>query len=239
MELAKRENSFDLLYAEAEKLSQADLLPTAYRGKPANVMIAKEMANRLGLTLLEVTQNLTPINGKPSWGSQFIITRVNQSGKYASSIMYDWVGERGENSWGCAAYVITKDKKVLKGATITIDIAKREGWMRNAKWQTIPEQMLMYRAATFFCRTYCPEVLCGCLTQEEAIDIDTIQEAESRFASAEAEPTPPPPAPTQWTQPLKVECAVSNGSDDAVVCDEKPAKELFKDTVKEAVPAGL
>jgi len=242
MELVKKENSFDLLLAEAKELAQSDLLPSAYRGKPANILIAKEISQRLGLSLLEVTQNLTPIQGRPSWGSQFIISRVNLSGKYATSIMYEWVGERDKPSWGCAAYVLTKDGKKLKGATITIEIATREGWVNRVdsktgkplvtKWQTFPEQMLMYRAAAFFCRTYCPEVLCGMPTQEEAIDIEAVQQTESRFASDTAEPTPPPPPPQIEAQ----------------VCDEKPQeKKLFKTElelaenakVNEKIPQGL
>ena len=234
MELVKKENSFDLLYAEAEKLSQADLLPADYRGKPANVLIARDIANRMGVSLFEVTQNLNIIKGRPTWGSQFIIQRVNLSGKYATSINYDWVGERDKPSWGCAAYVITKDKQKLKGATITMEIAEKEGWTKKldsktgkplvTKWQTFPEQMLMYRAAAFFCRTYCPEVMFGLQTKEEVIDVEAVQQTESRFASDTAEPTPPPPPPQIEAQ----------------VCDEKPAKDLFaKDAVKETVPAGL
>ena len=43
--------------------------------------------------------------------------------------------------------------------------------MSNKKWKTMPEQMLAYRAAAFFARLYCPEVLMGCQVEGEAEDI--------------------------------------------------------------------
>ena len=41
----------------------------------------------------------------------------------------------------------------------------------GSKWKTMPEQMLKYRAAAFFARTECPEVLMGFQTAEETEDV--------------------------------------------------------------------
>ena len=35
----------------------------------------------------------------------------------------------------------------------------------------MPEQMFKYRAAAFFARAYCPEVLCGMMTYDEVQDM--------------------------------------------------------------------
>ena len=53
-------------------------------------------------------------------------------------------------------------------------MAKKEGWFNKSgsKWQTMPEQMLRYRAAAFWQRVYCPEISMGFMTTEEAEDID-------------------------------------------------------------------
>ena len=61
----------------------------------------------------------------------------------------------------------------MAGTTITIETAKAEKWYEKpgSKWKTIPQQMLMYRAASWFARTYCPEVLMGFSTADEAEDI--------------------------------------------------------------------
>jgi hypothetical protein len=62
-------------------------------------------------------------------------------------------------------------KKVI-GSKITIQMAKDEGWYgkSGSKWQTMPEQMLMYRAGAFFARVHCPDVLYGVQMAEEVKD---------------------------------------------------------------------
>ena len=56
---------------------------------------------------------------------------------------------------------------------INLDIAQKEGWLgkTGSKWKTMPEQMLMYRAASAFGRLYAPDVMMGFKTQDELIDI--------------------------------------------------------------------
>ena len=46
-------------------------------------------------------------------------------------------------------------------------MAKEEGWASNKKWQTMPETMLRYRAASFFSRAYCPDLTGGIHSVEE------------------------------------------------------------------------
>jgi hypothetical protein len=52
-------------------------------------------------------------------------------------------------------------------------MAKSEGWTSNTKWKNMPEQMLGYRAASFFARMYCPEALMGLQTYDEIIDVSS------------------------------------------------------------------
>lgn len=62
---------------------------------------------------------------------------------------------------------------VLESPPVSIAIAKKEQWFQKSgsKWQTMPELMLCYRAATFFGRLYAPEILMGMKTQDEVVDI--------------------------------------------------------------------
>ncbi|MEJ1390292.1 MAG: hypothetical protein RPU34_05250, partial [Candidatus Sedimenticola sp. (ex Thyasira tokunagai)] len=57
--------------------------------------------------------------------------------------------------------------------TVTIAMAKAEGWYskNGSKWQTMPEVMLGYRAASFFGKRYAPDILMGMQTAEELNDI--------------------------------------------------------------------
>jgi hypothetical protein len=69
--------------------------------------------------------------------------------------------------------------EVLEGPTVSLEMAKAEGWLTKtgSKWVTMPELMLKYRAAAFFGRLYAPEVLMGMQTSEEVIDITPMQPA--------------------------------------------------------------
>jgi hypothetical protein len=51
-------------------------------------------------------------------------------------------------------------------------MAKADGWYQKegSKWKTLPQLMLMYRAAAFFSRTFCPELSLGMQTVDEAIE---------------------------------------------------------------------
>ena len=53
----------------------------------------------------------------------------------------------------------------------------------------MPEQMLAYRAAAFFARVWCPEVLMGCMVEGEPEDVERERPATPNpFADIPAEP---------------------------------------------------
>lgn len=165
--------SFELAQRAATLLAKSSLVPKEYRGDLPNCVIALNMASRMDADPLMVMQNLYIVHGRPSWSSQFLISTFNTSGKF-SALRYDWVGEEGKDSWGCRAWATEKSTgEKLLGSTITIGLAKKEGWYQKngSKWQTMPQQMLMYRAAAWFIRAYAPELAMGMHTEEEIIDI--------------------------------------------------------------------
>ncbi len=165
--------SFELAQRAAKLLSQSSLVPKEYQNNLPNCVIALNMASRMGADPLMVMQNLYIVHGRPAWSSQFLISTFNTSGRF-SALRYEWVGEEGKDSWGCRAWAIEKATgEKLIGSTVTIDLAKKEGWYQKngSKWQTMPEQMLMYRAAAWFIRAYAPELAMGMHTEEEIIDI--------------------------------------------------------------------
>lgn len=185
--------SFKLMQRAAQVLAQSTLVPKEYQGQNglANCMIALNMANRMGADPLMVMQNLYIVHGRPGWSSQFLISTFNTSGKF-SALRYEWVGERGKDSFGCRAWAAEKATgEKLTGSTVTIDLAKKEGWYQKngSKWQTMPEQMLMYRSAAWFIRAYAPELAMGMHTAEEiaeTIEIDNTQYTVQQEVQANA-----------------------------------------------------
>jgi hypothetical protein len=164
----------------AKALASSALVPKEYQGQTglANTLVAMEIAGRMGLSPLQVMQNLHIIHGRPSWSSQFIIAMINGCGRF-SPLDYNVSGE-GE-SLSCYAYATElATGKELKGPLVTMAMAKREGWATKSgsKWQTMPDLMVRYRAAAFWGRLYVPEFLVGMKTQEEVVDIEEVKVTE-------------------------------------------------------------
>jgi len=151
----------------AKLLSSSDLVPNQYKGNIANTMVALEMAHRMNASPLMVMQNLHIIHGRPSWGSSFIIASLNSCGRFGTL--------RFESTpTSCKAVALDKQSNTqLVGPTVTLEMAKAEGWLDKAgsKWKTMPELMLKYRAAAFFGRLYAPEIMMGLYSADEVVDI--------------------------------------------------------------------
>jgi len=164
---------FALMQRAANALAASTLVPQAYQNNMPNALIALEMAQRIGASPLMVMQNLYIVHGRPAWSSKFLIASFNQCGRF-TAIRFEWGGEKGKDSWSCRAWAMEKstDQKI-EGPTITIELAKREGWYEKSgsKWKTIPELMLMYRAAGWLVNTHAPEISMGLNTAEEIGDV--------------------------------------------------------------------
>lgn len=169
-------DSFELMQRAARLLASSTLVPKEYQGNLPNCVIALNMAQRVGADPLQVMQNLYVVHGRPGWSSQFLIATFNQCGRF-SAMRFEFFGETGKDNWGCRAWAIEKETgEKITGADITIKTAKDEGWYskNGSKWKTMPQQMLMYRAASWFVRAYAPELSMGLQTQEELRDVGEV-----------------------------------------------------------------
>lgn len=160
----------------AKALASSKLVPPQFQGQEglANCLVALEISHRMNLSPLQVMQNLNLIHGRPSWSSQFIIGLINSCGRY-TPLQYELTGEG--NNLACTCLATEKSSgKELRGPTVTMEMAKREGWSTKtgSKWQTMPELMIRYRAAAFWGRLYIPELLVGLQTEDEVIDIQPV-----------------------------------------------------------------
>lgn len=210
---------FEQMQRACRALTQSDLVPDMYRATKdnpenkaiANCMIALDMADRLGANPLMIMQNMYIVHGRPAWSSSFLIATVNSCGRFKPLKFTNGVdGEvsiNNKNVPNITCYASTTEKgsdTVLKGAVISLAMAKSEGWLSKSgsKWQTMPEQMLMYRAAAFWTRTYAPEISMGIYTAEENEDIQTAEVIETRMprqkiVMPEAEEVAQEPEPTK------------------------------------------
>lgn len=163
--------AFELALRHAKMYAASTLVPVSYQGEGnvANVMIAVNMAKRIGCDPLQVMQSLHVVNGKPGWSSQFLIACFNTCGRYAP-ISYRFNQDKTACR-ACSKILATGEE--IEGTAVSIEMAKAEGWYqkKGSKWQTMPEQMLRYRAAAFLIRATAPELGLGMYTKSELEDI--------------------------------------------------------------------
>ena len=182
-----------------KRIEPAQAIQQARMTAVANCMIAIDIATRIGASPLMVMQNLVIIYGRPSWSSKFLISTINTCGRFEPlkfrftdkgtigridytdyefdgrtkrPVTREFNGTKVANI-ECVAYTTPKGStQVLEGAPITIRMAVEEGWYtkNGSKWRTMPQQMLMYRAASFWCNVYAPELSMGMRTVEEQQD---------------------------------------------------------------------
>ena len=182
----------DKAYKFAGIMAKSDIIPVHYRDKPENVFIAVQTAYRMNLDPMLVMQNTFTISGKLGMNSTFAISLANSSGLFIGGIRYK-VKTLDENIEGEVAFYegnVKKQKKVYflniqvtaytnlksNGEEISYTIGMKEaiaeGWTTKAgnKYQSLPELMLRYRAATLLIRTHAPEVMNGMHVVEEIED---------------------------------------------------------------------
>ena len=158
--------AFESAQRMAKSLAESDIVPILYRGKLGNCIVALEIANRMGMSTVQVMQNLNIIHGQPSWKSQFIIGLIKGCGRFEG---FDYK----ETADSCQCFALEKASgKQVTGIKITMDMAKREGWTKNSKWSTMPQTMLRWRAASSFGRFHIPDLILGIQSVEENEVID-------------------------------------------------------------------
>lgn len=114
----------------------------------------------------------------------------------------------------CVAFTTAKGSdKVLESSPISLRLAIQEGWYtkNGSKWRTMPKQMLMYRAASFWTNAYAPELSMGMKTEDEIRDIVDVDYEE-----------------VATTQPEE-----STEKKTVSIDDEKPQETTVKEDVKE------
>jgi hypothetical protein len=168
--------SFEMAQRMAIALSKSELIPKAYQNNVPSTMIALELAKRTGVSPIMVMQNLHVIQGKPSWSSSFIIAVINSYKKFTMPLNFKIQGEGAKRS--CIAWTTGIDGQIYESPEVSIQMAIDEGWMGKAgsKWKTMPDLMLRYRAAAFFGRLYCPELLMGMQSEDEIVDVKVVKQ---------------------------------------------------------------
>lgn len=168
----------------ARALSKTCFIPEAFRGKPEDCLVALDMAARLELNPIAVFSDIYVIDNRASFSSKFLIALVNRSGRF-SRIQYEegidgeadvtfsgWGEQRGQrktwkekvpNYFATASFTELASGEVFTSPRVDLRFAEKNGWVskNGSKWQTMPEIMCRYRAASILIKSVCPEIVMG------------------------------------------------------------------------------
>jgi hypothetical protein len=229
---------FNQMWRVATVFAQSALVPAQYRQKPEDCFIAMQMSVRMHVDPMMLMQNTYVVHGKPGMEAKLAIALVNSRGPFTGPIQWRFEGEGKTRS--CTAYATHRGTREVCEATVTWEMAEREGWTKKegSKWLTMPDMMFRYRSATFLARLYAPECLMGMSMIDELLDIApaaTVAEFEpiteqpgteglkARLAAKTEEPDPATEAAKQeQIEALK-----------AAEAAEQPAEEVPAETPQE------
>lgn len=168
--------SFNTALRMAQCLADSTVVPKEYQKNIGNCMIAIEMASRINTSPMMVMQNLYIVNGRPAWSSQWIIAMINSSRRYKTELQFEFGNAKEDGGLSCRAWAEDYSGHKVYGPKITMTMANSEGWVNKngSKWKTMPQVMIQYRAASFFGRMNCPDMIMGIYSQEEVLDMTEI-----------------------------------------------------------------
>jgi hypothetical protein len=137
----------------ARAVSSAALLPEAYRGKPADIMLAVGLGSSMGLSPAESLYRIAVIKGKPTASAELIAANVRKAGHK--------LRVRSEAGAVTATIVRSDDPEFEHTVVRDMAWAARMGLDKNDNYRKQPETMLQWRAITAVARLACPEALYG------------------------------------------------------------------------------
>lgn len=219
----------------ARAVSAASIIPDAYRGKPADVMIAVSLGQSMGLTPAESLYRIAVIKGKPSASAELIAANVRKAG-HRLRVRID------DQALSVSAQIIRADDPEFP-FTVTRDMewARQMGLANGDNYKKQPLTMLQWRAITACARLACPEALYGVAhTPDELLEGEQGKPAAApssqvdRMRAAlqvEQVPTPPAAGPDLASADDVVEGRAryadtpGGHADRRAVADEQPAPE--------------
>lgn len=160
-----------MLQRMAQAFCGSDLVPAQLKGSAANCTVALLLAEQMNESPLMVMQNIFFVGGRAGWIAQYMVSRANRSGRFDGPLRWRSEGSGDDLAVTCFADLAGVKKDPGVEITVTMKMAKADGWTRNAKYQSIPEQMLRWRSATWLIRLYAPEVMFGLPTADEIEDM--------------------------------------------------------------------
>ena len=189
----------------AEMLSQSQMIPKTYQGKPQDTLVAMMMGHELGLNPIQSLQNIAVINGKPAiFGDAMAALMLNHPA-------FGGMEEAFDNATLTATCTVWRKGGARHTQTFSEADARKAGlWGKAGPWAQYPKRMLQMRARGFAIRSQFADALAGLITREEAEDMPAERDITPgpnsvplEIPQAPAPAAPRPVLPAAEPQPAK------------------------------------
>ena len=153
-------DDFSHCWRLANAFAGSSMVPEIFQGKPQDCFVIIQLAVNLGIDPLTAVQNVFMIGGRPAYTAKFALALANRAKVFAGPVRYKVNKGAKREDLEVTAYAPLNDGDIAE-VTLSYKIAAAEGWTRNKKYSTIPEQMLRWRAVKWLIDLHCPEILLG------------------------------------------------------------------------------
>lgn len=143
----------------ARVLAKSSLVPQHLRGEEhiPDLVLLCLMAQARNEHPLALAQHVYFVSGRAGYAASYLIAQANMSGRFRGPITWETAGQ-GAGLVVTASAIIAATGQIVT-ASASMAMAVEEGWAKNPKYKTMPQQMLSYRSATALIRLYAPEVI--------------------------------------------------------------------------------
>lgn len=167
----------------AKALADSGMIPRVYQGAPANVLVAIELGEALGIKPIVAINEINVINGTPSPSASLMVSLARAAG-HKVRVRND------ESGAGVCEIIRADDPEYTHRSVWDEKKARAAGLWGKGHWGKDPATMLRWRAASECVRLACSEVLGGLkYTPEEVMEMEGRPRTDRRVVtSVVAEP---------------------------------------------------
>lgn len=180
----------------AEMIAGSDMVPSDYRGKPENVIVAVQMGQEVGLKPTQALQGIAVINGRPCiWGDALIgLVRKSKHCEYVrESFDHETMTAtcRAKRIGDPEEHVVSFSKSDAETAGLWDERKKvysqryKKDIDNTSPWHKFPKRMLQMRARGFCLRDLFADVLKGLTVLEEERDTQQLKQVNDAPAKSE------------------------------------------------------
>ena len=180
------------------ELATARLVPPAFQKSPADIFLAMNTIERLGLDFFLTIGECYVVQGKIGFSGKLAAAIINSCGQLSERLSYTYEGEGDDRT------ITVAGRLQGEGEAREIKVRLGDAKTRNENWTKQPDQMLGYAGARTWGRRHLSEVLLGMRfddeIEEQTVPLrEILKEPKERPAIAKLVP----PEPKQSTAPTE------------------------------------